>query len=180
MTLNFIVTETDALAFMSRYFRDSKSHQAIRNRARWSVPCIFVALACYYIWRDGLELPLVRPVGFCFFGILWWFFYPRRFDHRVLSHIRKSLKESSHAKSLGTYELQLLPEHLQSTSPLGFSTFAWTAVDRVVMDSDYLYIFLVSSSGYPVRIAEIGHETAQKAHDFIAARIKPLLPPPLP
>lgn len=178
MTLNFNFAENDALAFIERYHRDSKSYQKIRNRVRWSLPCILLVMAGYHTWRSGFSG--ISSVVLCVFAILWWFLYPRRFDARVRSLARKQMEESSYARGLGACELQLLNEHLYSTSPLGTSTHAWASVDRVVMDSDYLFIFLVGARGYSIRIAEIGQETAQKAHDFIAARIKPSLPPPLP
>ncbi|MDB6119276.1 MAG: hypothetical protein JWO08_3057 [Verrucomicrobiaceae bacterium] len=178
MTLNFTFTEYDALAFHERFYRDSKSYQAIRNRVRWSVPCIFVAMA--FCFPREVDFPLVRPVLFFVFAVLWWFLYPRRFDARVRSLARKQMQESSYAKTFGACELQLLDEHLYSMSPLGTSTYAWASVDRVVMDADYLFIFLVGARGYSIRISEIGQEAAQRAHDFIAARIRPCLPPPLP
>ncbi len=170
MTLNFTLTESDALAFTERFLRDSKSHQAIRTRVRWLLPCMLIAMACYYTWRDGLSLVIPCVLGG--FGVAWWILYPRRFDARIRSHARKQMAESSYSKSLGPYELQLLDEHLHSTSPLGSGTYAWSGVDRVVMDADYLYIFLSGPLGYPIRIAEIGQDAAQSAHDFVAERIK--------
>ena len=170
MTLNFTLTENDALAFTERFLRDSKSHQALRTRVRWLLPCMLIAMACYYTWRHGFSP--VFPCVFGVFGVAWWFLYPRRFDARIRSHAKKQMAESSYSKSLGAYELRLLDEHLQSTSPTGSSTYSWTGIDRVSMDSDYLFIFLSGPLGYPIRIAEIGQDAAQRAHDFVTERIK--------
>lgn len=170
MTLNFTLTEDDALAFTERFLRDSKSHQALRTRVRWVLPCMLIAMTGYYAWRDGLS-PII-PCFFGIFGIAWWFLYPRRFDARIRAHAKKQMAESSYAKSLGAYELRLLDEHLQSTSPTGSSTYSWTGVDRVAIDTDYLFIFLSGPLGYPIRVAEIGQEVAQRAHDFVAERIE--------
>jgi hypothetical protein len=41
----------------------------------------------------------------------------------------------------------------------------------LAMDSDYLYIFLSGPLGFPIRISEIGQDTAQRAHDFVSNRI---------
>lgn len=169
MTLRFTLTDADALAFTERYLRDSDSHQAMRTRARWSLPCLLVAMASYYAWRDGLSV--VIPIFFGTFGFAWWIFYPRRFDARVRTHAKKQMEESSYSKNLGPYELQLLDEHLHSTSPIGSSTYAWTSVDRVTMDADYLYIFLSGPLGYPIRIAEVGQHAAQRAYSFVSERI---------
>ena len=120
MTLHFTFTENDALALTERYVRDSKSLQATRTRGRWIVPCLFTAMACFHTWKDGFlsVIPIVSVV----FAIAWWFFYPRRFDSRVRAQVKKQMEESTHAKHYGSYELELLDEHLHSTSPLGSST----------------------------------------------------------
>jgi len=170
MTLNFTLTENDALAFTERFLRDSKSHQAMRNRVRWLLPCMFILMACYYTWRDGPSLFI--PCFLAVVGVVWWSLYPRRFDARIRSQAKKQMAESSYSKGFGPYELELLDDHLRSTSPLGSGTYAWTGVDRVALDADYLYIFLSGPLGYPIRIAEIGQDAAQHAHDFVAERIK--------
>ena len=40
------------------------------------------------------------------------------------------------------------------------------------MDSHYLIIFLAGPLGFPIRISEIGQDTAQRVHDFVAERLK--------
>lgn len=170
MTLHFTLTENDVLAFTKRYLHDSKSFQATRTRVRWTLPAMLTAMACYYTWRDGLSW--IIPVIFGIAGAVWYYFYPRLFDARVLARTKRQMDESASAKMLGAYELQLLDDHLSSTSALGSSTLNWAGVDRVTMDSDYLIIFLAGSRGYPIRISEIGQDTAQQAHDFVAERIR--------
>ena len=170
MTLNFTLTEDDALAFTERFLRDSKSHQATRNRVRLILPTMLFAMGCYYTWRDGFSPAFAIVLGV--FGFAWWHLYPGCFDARIRSHAKKQMAESSYSKGLGRYELQLLDEHLHSTSPLGSGTYAWSGVDRVTMDAGHLYIFLSGPLGYPIRIAEIGQDAAQRAHDFVAERIK--------
>jgi hypothetical protein len=174
MTLQFTMTESDALAFTERFLRDSKSHQAIRSWVRWVATCLFLTTAVYYAWKYSVRGGpwLIFAGVFGFLAIAWCLFYLRLFDASVLKLARKQLRESSHAKALGAYEVQLLDEHLQSKSPLGLNIFAWTAVDRVVMDSEHLFIFLAGPMGYPIRISEIGQEAAQRAHDFVAERIR--------
>ena len=126
-------------------------------------------MICYYSWRDGFSWAAVGIFGSI--ALVWWLLYPRQFDARIRKHAKKQMKESSYAKSFGRYEVVLLDEHLQSTSPTGSSTYVWSAVDRAEMDSEYLYIFLSGPLGYPIRLSEIGRETAQSARDFINSRI---------
>ena len=169
MTLNFTFNENDAVAFTEKYLRDSKSHQRIRARVQWGLPVILIAMACYHTWRDGFSW--VAPLIFGGIAVAWWFLYPRRFDARIRTHAKKQMGESSYAKSFGRYEVVLLDEHLRSTSPTGSSTYLWSGVDRVEMDSEYLYIFLAGPLGYPMRLSEIGHDAARSAYDFVSARI---------
>ena len=169
MTLNFTLTENDALAFTEKYLRDSKSHQRIRSRVRWGLPIVLVAMVCFYTWRDGFSW--LAPGIFGSIALLWCLLYPSRFDATVRALAKKQMGESSYAKSLGRYEVVLLPEHMLSTSPTGSSTYLWSAVDRVEMDSEYFYIFLAGPLGYPIRLSEIGHDTARSAFDFVSSRI---------
>jgi hypothetical protein len=131
---------------------------------------MMVFVAAYFTWRHGPSAVILGFIGV--FSFAWWLFYPRRFDARIRAHAKKQMAESSYAKSLGAIELHLLNEHLHSTGPLGSSTYSWSGVDRVTLDSDYLTIFLSGPLGYPIRIAEIGQEAAQRAHDFVAERIR--------
>ena len=169
MTLHFTLAENDVLACLERYLHDSKSYQKSRTRARWSLPCVLFLSACFIIWHNGVLIPplillVVLSVG-------WWLFYPRWIDATVRSRMKARMGESGYAKRLGSYELQLLEEHLHSKGPLGTSTLAWKSVDRVVLDTDYLHIFLAGGVGWPIRISEIGQQSAQAAHDFISSRI---------
>ena len=170
MILNFNLTANDALALTERYLRGSKSHQRTRTRVRWGLPIILAVMACYYTWRDGFSWLI--PGIFGSIALLWWLFYLRRFDSRIRAHAKKQMGESSYRKSLGPYEVVLLDEHLRSTSPTGSSTYLWSAVDRVEMDSEYLYIFLSGPLGYPIPLSDIGTETARNAYEFISSRIE--------
>ena len=174
MTLCYTLTENDCLVFTEQYLRGSKSHQALRTRARWALPCLLLVMACYYNWRDGFSfIPLVICGSA---AVAWWFFYPRRFDARIRTQAKKQMAEASYARTFGAMELQLLDEHLHSIGPLGSSTYSWSGVDRVTLDSEYLTIFLSGPAGYPIRVAEIGQEAAQRAHDFVATRINGGIP----
>ena len=168
MTLNFTATESDALEFHKRFYRDSKL--SLGNRIRFLFPFILVALLGFTFVK--VIFSEVKPIAFWGFVLVLGVLYQRRLDAYSCSVARKQMEKSSCAEGLGACELQLLDEHLCSISPLGTSTYAWASVDRVVMDADYLFIFLVGARGYSIRIAEIGQDTAQKAHDFIVARIR--------
>jgi len=169
MILNFDLNENDALALTERYLQGSKSHQKLKTRLRWGLPLLLALMACFYTWRDGFSWFTASLCGGVAF--IWWLFYPRGFDSRIRAAARKQMKESSYAKSLGPYEVELLNEHLRSQSPMGSSTYDWSGVDRVEMDEEYLYIFLSGPFGYPIRISEIGGADAQSAFDFISERI---------
>jgi hypothetical protein len=174
MTLQFTVSESDALAFYERFQRDSKSHQKIRSRARWVFTVLFLLASAYYVWKSTVRSGpwLIFAGVFVFLAVTWCLFYVRVFDASVRKLMRKQLRESSSAKAFGACEVEFLDAHIQSKSPLGTSTFAWSAVDRVVMDSEHLFIFLAGSMGFPIRISEIGEDTARQVHDFIVEHIR--------
>jgi hypothetical protein len=163
------MSQDDVLAFTERFLRDSKSHQRQRTQVRWLLPLLIIAHSVYRIWKDDYSWPLLVFYGG--FSFLWWLLFPLWFDARIRAHAKKQMEETSYSRMLGSCEIRLLDEHIESTSPAGSSTLMWASVDRVDLDSEYLWIFLSGPQGYPIRVAEIGQEAARAAHDFVAARI---------
>ncbi|MGV3663215.1 MAG: YcxB family protein [Prosthecobacter sp.] len=184
MTLRFNLAEKDALAFNARYYHHSKTYQRTRKWIRLGPPLVFLALGVFQTWSEAGRT-FVPLLLFGAVAAAWWFFYARRFDAIVMKRALRHMREDSYARHFGACELQLLDEHLQSTSPLGSSSFNWSAVERVEIEAGYLFIFLAGPMGYPIEMSQIGLEAAQQARDFVAERIAvsrraPAGPPPLP
>lgn len=170
MKLSFNLNEKDLVAFTEQLLHSSQSHQKIRKKAQWTLPLIFLTLLLFM----GLRGTLQTPTAFIFGGVAvaWFFLYPKRFDTSIKKHAINQIKESSYAKSFGQYELSLDEKGIQSSSPLGEAFYPWDGVDRVELLEDYLYIFLAGPMGYPIRVSEIGSNTASEALSLITTQLK--------
>ncbi len=165
MTLTFNVSEPETLAMTEQFYKDSPSHQRIRNRTRWSVPLLLLPVMILFTLQFGVSLPSTAVFAI---GIIGWFFIaPHRFDARIRRYAINQMKESSYAKSFGKYEIQITDQHLVSHGPTGHTEYNWDAVDRTILTDDYLFVFLSGPSGFPIKTTEVGAEDAKKAHGRI-------------
>ncbi len=108
-----------------------------------------------------------NTVIFLGMGILWFIFYPVLFNRNVEKYCEKTIDEGSHSKNFGPCELTLSESGLHDRSPSGESTFYWSAVDRVTLTDQYLFIFLNGPMGYPIPIADVGIEAARAALEYV-------------
>jgi len=167
MTLNFRIQEEDALAFNAQYLRGSASHQKMRARVRWLLPCVILALLLVLGFFKGFRL--AEDLFFASVAVVWAVCYPKKMDRDVLKYAKKQMRESSYAKSFGDYRLTLSEEGLHSTSPLGSASYSWGGVDRAELTHEYLFIFLAGPLGYPIRRAEVGSDVADAAYAYVSS-----------
>ena len=164
MTLNFLMRREDLLAFSREYHAASPTYQRTRTRARFMLPVVMLCL-WGFTWASG-GFDWTRTIIYLGVAVLWFFFYPARFDRRVQRYAEKTIDEGSYSKSLGPCELTFSESGLHSMSNTGESTFYWSSVDRVLLTDSYLYIFLSGPFGYPIPIADVGQDDAQAAYDY--------------
>lgn len=165
MILDFSTHEHDCLALTEEFIRNSPTHQRARLRARWSVPIILSVGLLISVLSTG---PNVFNASFFAIPIVaWLIFYPSRYDARVKRHAKAQMKESSYSKNFGDYSLELIPEAIVSTGPLGKSEQSWKAVDRVELTDAYLFVFFAGMSGLPIPVNQVGQAQAKAAFNLI-------------
>lgn len=165
MTLTFTVTERESLALTERYYRDSPMHRRARTRARWTLPVILLPVMVVFLVQFGFSI--APTIVFIVAIVLWYFVSPLRFDARIRRYAKQQMRESSFAKSLGSYVVHISAEHLLSDGPTGHSTYRWEGVDRVVLTKSFLFVFLAGPMGLPISVEEIGAERAKLAYEAI-------------
>ena len=162
MKLTFTLSEPEALAMTEQFYKESPSHQRIRNRTRWALPILLLPIVLLFTWQFGLDLP---SVAVFLTGMIGWFIVaPQRFDAKVRRYAQSQMKESSYAKSFGEYSIQINDDHLISDGPTGHTEYNWNGVDRSVLTDGYLFVFLAGPSGFPIKTSDIGIENARLAH----------------
>lgn len=168
MILDFTLSGSDSMALTEEYLSNSPSHQRSRARVRWVVPVLLSLLLAISFIRKGPELTTALIFSVGIFG--WLIFYPLRFDARVRKSARAQMEESSYAKNFGQYRLEITDDSLVSSGPTGKFEYTWASVDRIVLTSDYLFVFFAGLSGLPISVVQIGAETAQSTYDLLGSK----------
>lgn len=171
MILNFQMRREDVLAFSREYHATSPTYQSTRTKVRFGLPVFMLCFWLYVLMTRGFVLS--STLIYLGTAVLWFIFYPARYDRRVQRYAEKAIDEESYKKSLGPCELTISESGLHSKSNLGESTFFWSAVDRVLLTDSYCFIFLNGPLGYPIPIADVGLDAAKAAYDFVLTRIPP-------
>jgi lysylphosphatidylglycerol synthetase-like protein (DUF2156 family) len=161
MTLQFEFRREDILAFTKAYNAESPTYLKARSRTRWALPLLMLVIGVVQSLESGFQMS--RAVFYTAVSIAWFVLYPKRFDNRVQKYAEKASAESGYSKTLGPCTLTLNDEGLHSISSIGTSSFKWDAVSRATLTEDYLFIFLSGPIGYPIQIADIGKDAAERA-----------------
>lgn len=170
MELTFTVSERESLALTEQFYKDSPLHQRARNRTRWTLPLILLPILVVFIAQFGFA---VLPTTVFLLGAVGWFLLsPKLFDARVKRYAKQQMRESSYAKSLGDYRIQIDDTKLVSEGPTGYTEYRWDAVDRVVLTEEFLFIFLSGPMGLVISIKQVGTERAKVAYDAIRHAIQ--------
>ena len=170
MKLTFNLNEPEALALTELFYKDSPSHQRIRNQTRWVLPILLLPIVILFTVQFGFSLPSIVVFAIAIVG--WIIIAPRRFDKRIRRYAQNVMNESSYGKSFGEYTIQINDRHLASDGPTGHGAYNWNAVDRAVLTDKYLFIFLSGASGFAIKTSEIGTENARNAHSRIQQLIE--------
>ncbi len=170
MKLNFSLNEPEALALTELFYKDSPSHQRIRNQTRWVLPIFLLPIVVLFTLQFGFSLPSIVVFAIAIVG--WIIIAPRRFDTRIRRYAQNMMNESSYGKTFGEYTIHINDGHLVSDGPTGHGEYNWNAVDRVILTDKYLFIFLSGASGFAIKTSEIGTENSKKAHSRIQQLIE--------
>ena len=164
MTLHFQIRREDSLALSLQYHKLSPTCRKARLRSRLMLPVMMLVVWCFTTNASGFAWTstLIYIGG----SLLWFFLYPARFDKNVAKYTERVMDEAGHDKCLGPCELTLAEDGLHSKSNTGQGVHLWSAVDRVMMTDAYLFIYLTGSSGFPIKISDVGTDAAKAAYEF--------------
>lgn len=169
MTLRFQMGREDILAFSRAYHAASPTYRRAKTRGRFVLPIMMLIL--WTLTTNYAGFKVSNTVIFFGIGIPWFIFYPALFNRNVERYSEKTIDEGSYSKNFGPCELTLSELGLRDRSPSGESTFYWSAVDRVTLTDQYLFIFLNGPIGYPIPIADVGIEAARAALEYVNSHL---------
>ena len=166
ITATFKVGQEDALAMALHYYATSPTVRRSRMLIQASVPSVMVVIAALGYFRDAGWRYFVLVTPLLLIGVAWGVIYPWLHRHYMRQTAEKLLKESSYQKAFGVYTLSLNESRIASRSPVGEGTYFWSAVSRISLTPDYLFIFLAGPHGYPIARAQVPDDTIQNMKTF--------------
>src|SRR4051812_22562602 len=107
MKLAFEFDLEDWTSFQRHHYSTSPAYRRMRNAARLVLPAIVLLVISL-----SLLLHQDEPILFIILGIsalLWFIFYPRMFDRRVMRKSAQFLREGKMENMFGRREIEFLP-----------------------------------------------------------------------
>jgi hypothetical protein len=111
----------------------------------------------FFLWFFGIPLVLVSIVWAV--GIRWFLFYS------MGRNTRKLLSEGSNRIMLGWRELELVNNRLVLTAELLQSSIDLRAIDKIVGNEDYTFVYIASVSAY---IIPMNRSSEEEFREFVA------------
>ena len=167
MTLNFEVGRDGMSALIREYHATSPTSKKALWYQRLTFPIVMLIFSADFYFRKKYGLgSLVFLIG----GAIWFLIYPSIYRCRIGKSVEKYLAEMSAEKVVGSCQLKLDEAGLSSRSPMGDSKYPWNVVQRIALTPDYLHVFLVGGSGFPVPIKAVGDKAIFEAKKLIESK----------
>ena len=167
MTLNFEVGRDGMSALIREYHATSPTSKKALWYQRLTFPVVMLFFSADFYFRKKGGLPsLVFLIG----GVIWFLLYPSIYRRRVRKNVEKYLAEMSTEKVMGPCQLELDEAGLSSRSPMGDSKYPWNVVQRITLTPDYLHVFLVGGSGFPIPRKTVGDSAIFEAKKLIKSK----------
>lgn len=167
MTLNFEVGRDGLSALIREYHATSSTSKKALWYQRLTFPIVMLIFSAdFYFRKKGGLTSLVFLAG----GLIWFLFYPFIYRRRVEKNVEKYLAEMSVERVLGPCQLDLNEDGLSSRSPMGDSKYPWNVVRRITLTPDYLHVFLVGGSGFPIPRKAVGDKAILEAKKLIESK----------
>lgn len=116
--------------------------EAVQRAQRQQLLITFGAIAvtmAYLQWDEGPAFIAVTTLIGCLVGALIYKGYVKWCSGRML---RAACAEGNQKGLVGPHELELTPAGIFEKGPFNESRAAWTAVERIVDDDQYVYIYV--------------------------------------
>ena len=144
--INFDLDKEDWLEFNLYWIKNSPSSKKMKNRSLLALPILSVGI----ILLEGLNKGewLIPIVVFGVANILWYVFYPKRYENRVLKNSEKMISEGKNKKLLGPHEIELSDSGIKEQTPSSKAEVNWDIIEKFVETDDYFYLFDSAVSAY--------------------------------
>lgn len=154
MELKYTLTEQDYINFNLFHIQNSKMATKALKIQRYTIPVLYLVLA-YIFATIGDSSYILSFIIFSIFGILWFVLYPKFYYRTVIRNVKKMMKEGRNEGLLGEHHMLLTSEGIVDNNTTGETKVAWSGIQEVKEDKNYLYLYNSSVSAYILPKREI-------------------------
>lgn len=163
MELKYLLTEQDYINFNLFHIQNSKMATKALKIQRYTIPALYLVLA-YVFASIGDGSYILSFTIFTIFAILWLVLYPKFYYRTIIRNVKKMMKEGKNEGLLGEHIMILSSEGIVDKNTTGETKVAWTGIQEVKEDKDYLYLYNSSVSAYILPKREIHHLDELKSY----------------
>jgi hypothetical protein len=178
MKIVYETTIDDMVAFNRYHFTHSRYVRRLRAAWVWGTSCAIVGLGLISVVSDDplaskvvVVAVLVVIAGLNALFQSW--FYPRNLDR----HTRKMYKEGKNKGVIGHRELELNDSGLVSRSEIGASMVFIEAIEKVVSNEKYVFIYMSAIMAYVIPRDAVSEGNCDQFVEALRQRISNLSPP---
>ena len=158
LNLTYKLTADDYLAHQLYIVSKSERIKKKRKRSQWLVPIFYTFIAGLFYIRLML---VYQSLGFLFFGILWYLFYPLYSKRRYRKHYQKHIKEH-YSNKIGGIATLVFEQNVLLVLGEGTETKVNFSEIEEVIEIPHLFMIRVSTGDHLL----VSKDTSVSLSDF--------------
>jgi hypothetical protein len=157
MQVDYQIGLDDIGAFSLHHARTSKLSK--RRLLSTQIMGVFSTIILSMVWPgwDNVD----RIVFFVLIALLWLVGYPFYYRWAIKRNIQKIYSQTESRNVIGEHTIAIEPEYVTERSPVGESRTAWSGIEKIQSDEQYIYIYVGPLNAFviPKRAFKSGEES---------------------
>jgi len=140
MRITYTLTLEDIIIFNLEYIKSLPESVKTVKRNRLILPIIYGMIGVIvFLWQPAHAF----LGGFAIIlAVLWYFFYPQVWERKTARALKKHLKKREDLHLGGKHQLEIKDKCLEAKSNSRNGTIPWKEVKRIIINTNYFYLFL--------------------------------------
>jgi hypothetical protein len=161
MQVDYQIGLDDIGAFSLHHARTSKlSRRRLRSTQILGIFSLVVLVMVWPGW-DNVD----RIVFFIVMALFWLVGYPFYYRWAIKRNIRKIYSQTESRNVIGEHTIAIEPEYVIEKSPIGESRTAWSGIEKIQSDGQYIYVYV--GPLYAFVIPKRAFKTGEDAEAFL-------------
>lgn len=149
MKIIYTITNEDIVKFNIQHLSKLSRIKRVQKKNKVIISSLYIAIAIAWFICKPSHWPMAWIL--LFLGTLWYFFYPKVWERRMVKKINKIFKD----KPCKAQELEFRPNGIWAKSDSYRGEIPWNAIERVVENKNYLFLYLSEEDAIIIPRSEV-------------------------